>query len=383
MTRLRGITWDHPRGYNPLVASQDPYFAATEVMVEWEKRSLKEFGDASIEKLARQFDLLVIDHPHMGVAHASGCLKALDELLPMAAVRELAGQSAGPSFQSYSYRNKLWALPIDAAFQVAAFRPNLLGDEVLPRSWEDVERLASSLSRKNLTVGMALCPTDTLCSFLTLSAQEGNPPQAGKAELIDRETGLRVLEKLRRLKNSCHPDSLGWNPIKLFDAMSSGDDIAYAPLAFGYTNYSRQGFRGNKLTFTAIPGLKGSLLGGAGIAVSAWSQHPEASADYALWLAGAPFQMGGYTESGGQPANIHAWLSEKNNRLTGDFFKNTLPVLEASYMRPRLPGWPDFQEYLGERVHAFLINDEEPQRVLDDLQEQYSRSLDAHVNEDD
>ncbi len=72
MIALRGITWDHPRGYQPLAASADPYAAEFGVRVTWDRRSLKDFGDAPIDLLAADYDLLIIDHPHMGLAAEAG-----------------------------------------------------------------------------------------------------------------------------------------------------------------------------------------------------------------------------------------------------------------------------------------------------------------------
>ena len=65
---LKGITWDHPRGYDPLNASTVLYEKLFGVKVEWEKRSLTNFGDQSLTALVERFDLLIMDHPHAGVA---------------------------------------------------------------------------------------------------------------------------------------------------------------------------------------------------------------------------------------------------------------------------------------------------------------------------
>jgi len=65
MTKLRGITWDHPRGYAPLHAASAIYRQQTGVQVDWAKRSLKDFGDAQLTELARDYDLLIISkHGH-------------------------------------------------------------------------------------------------------------------------------------------------------------------------------------------------------------------------------------------------------------------------------------------------------------------------------
>ncbi|MFI5157086.1 MAG: extracellular solute-binding protein, partial [Chitinophagales bacterium] len=168
---LRGITWDHPRGYEPLVASSALYEKTFGHSVSWQKRSLANFGDQSIEELSSQFDLLIVDHPHAGIFWKSGCLIPLNEWLPENMLEKLASQSAGPSFFSYNYKGKQWALPVDAAMQAAALRPDLMGNLTIPESWKEVFELSEILKHRNLSMGMALCPTDCLCTFLTLTAQ--------------------------------------------------------------------------------------------------------------------------------------------------------------------------------------------------------------------
>ena len=56
---LRGITWDHPRGYDPLAATARAYAASHPGMaITWEKRSLQAFADYPIEALAIQIHLV-------------------------------------------------------------------------------------------------------------------------------------------------------------------------------------------------------------------------------------------------------------------------------------------------------------------------------------
>lgn len=374
MITLNGMTWDHPRGYGPVEASVVPYEATSGVRIHWTKRSLKDFGDAPIRELASRFDLLVLDHPHMGVAAESACLLPLDPFLSAREWEELQTQTVGPSLSSYHYKEHQWALPIDAACQVASYRPDLITPAELPSTWPEVEELAASLEGSTRCIGMALCPTDCSCSFLTLTAQCGSPVIEGSRRFVDEEAGTSVLNKLRQLKTICHPKSIEWNPIHLHDYMAANDEIVYAPLSFGYTNYGREGFRSRRLASTSIPGTSNSLLGGAGIAVSATCPHPREAVDYAFWLMRASYQENEYTLNGGQPGHLAAWQSERNNTLTNHFFMQTLPSMERAFVRPRHAGWPDFQEYLGERIHAFLLGGESPARVLAELQSAYTAS---------
>ncbi|MGH9619970.1 MAG: carbohydrate ABC transporter substrate-binding protein, partial [Bryobacteraceae bacterium] len=67
MVQLKGITWRHTRGYLPMVATAQRFCELNpEVLIRWETRSLQQFADSPVEELAREFDLLVIDHPSMG-----------------------------------------------------------------------------------------------------------------------------------------------------------------------------------------------------------------------------------------------------------------------------------------------------------------------------
>ena len=79
---LAGITWDHPRGLWPLLAATSAYASVPGgVKVRWETRTLQDFADVGIDELARSYDLVVIDHPHVGEVAASQCLVPLDEVI--------------------------------------------------------------------------------------------------------------------------------------------------------------------------------------------------------------------------------------------------------------------------------------------------------------
>jgi multiple sugar transport system substrate-binding protein len=52
MIILKGIAWDHPRGYQPLGAISEEFSKEYPmVSIIWDVRSLKEFGDMPIEEL--------------------------------------------------------------------------------------------------------------------------------------------------------------------------------------------------------------------------------------------------------------------------------------------------------------------------------------------
>jgi multiple sugar transport system substrate-binding protein len=384
MITLKGITWDHARGYDPLIAFSELYFKEKGIQVEWQKRSLTNFGDQSLEELSKQFDLIIMDHPHVGVAEASQCLLPLNDLVPVNILNELKNASAGPSFESYHYHGKQWALPIDAAMQCACYRADLMGNNSLPTTWEEVFDLAKTLASKKLYIGMALCPTDCLCSFLSLTARLGSPikeyngvlnNEAFNNELlVEPLVGLKALNMLRSMRDAFHPKALDWNPIALYDYMAEQNDIAYSPLAFCYTNYSRTGVRKNILKYHTAPEINNAVLGGAGIAITSSCSNVQEAAHYAAWICSDNVQSTIYVNAQGQPGNKKAWENKQANALTNNFFASTMPSLTNAYVRPRYQGWPKFQTFLGETIHAYLVHDTDPALVLEKLQAAYTSS---------
>ncbi|RWF68924.1 MAG: carbohydrate ABC transporter substrate-binding protein, partial [Mesorhizobium sp.] len=137
---LKGMTWSHPRGYDPMVACSALWKQRTGVAIEWDKRSLQDFESFPVEELARAYDLIVIDHPHVGQITAENCLAPLDVVGREAERAMLAAGSVGRSYPSYNWQGRQWAFPIDTASQVQAWRPDMLS--AVPANWADMVELA-------------------------------------------------------------------------------------------------------------------------------------------------------------------------------------------------------------------------------------------------
>jgi multiple sugar transport system substrate-binding protein len=155
-----------------------------------------------------------------------------------------------------------------------------------------------------------------------------------------------------------HPLSREADPIAISDRMAGSDEILFVPLMFGYSNYSRPGFRRTTLRFGNAPcgasGRIGSVLGGVGIALSARSERRDAAADLARTLASGHVQSALYVQSDGQPGHRAAWDSVTANRLVDDFFFATRETMNQAFLRPRVPGHRRFQLEAGLLIHRFL-----------------------------
>lgn len=375
MTRLRGMTWSHPRGYDPMVACSEVWREKTGVEIDWDKRSLQDFESFPVDELARDYDLIVIDHPHVGVIVAGHSLAPLDVPGREVELARLARETVGPSFPSYLYAGRQWAFPIDAAAQVQAWRPDLMAGSA--QTWDAVMALARAGR-----VLIPLRPPHSLMTLYTLAANLGSPCATdGPRDLIDGAAGARVFDMIVDLFRLVDPACLTMDPIAVEERMAEADStVACAPLTYGYVSYALEGFKPKRLAFADIPvagdgGPRGSAVGGTGIAVSAHARDREAAIAFAYWVASAGVQRGPYAAAGGQPGNAVAWEDDAVNAATGNFYRDTRRTLEAGWLRPRHDGYMEFQAEASERLNRGLEQGEDGARVVAALNDLYRGSF--------
>lgn len=376
---LRGMTWNHPRGYAPMAATAARFHELNPaISIHWEQRSLKAFEDYPVEKLAADYDLIVLDHPCIPRVASRDVLLPLDEHLPGAFLADQAANSVGGSHASYLYRGNQWALAIDAATPVAFWREDLLArcDATPPATWPELLALAR---RGHVEVPAA--PINCLMNFYSFCLAAGSEPFATPDRVAAPAAAFVALEALRELLALCDEGAWQRNPIASHELVASAENnrLAYCPLAYGYSNYARPGFAAHRLTFGVPPSFRDTALrttlGGAGLAVSASSRHRAAALAYAEFVASGEIQRTLYAPSGGQPGHRRAWLDATNNRDTHDYFARTLPVLDAAFVRPRFPGYLHFQEEGSLILHAALRGESTAPAAIQRLDALYRETL--------
>jgi multiple sugar transport system substrate-binding protein len=379
---LRGITWQHRRAVDPLIETL-PSFRAQHpgIDIDWTSRPLAGFEFQSVEELSRSYDLIILDHPFMGDAARKGYLLCLDGLL--------AGRDAdyiGPSLSTYRYDGAVYAVPVDAACQVAVFRPDLMariGAEI-PKTWTEVLSLGHAAARLGLKLAIAFAGVHSLMTFFTLMAGLGRPcAQSPEEPLCDRAVGREALAMLRGLLQFCPPHVLDWNSIRLHEVMVAEDLFVYCPAVYCYATYAEADQR-RPLRFADLPGPAGpspvgSTIGGTGLAISAASSSREAALAYAAFAAGTKAQRE-FARHHGQPARIEVWQDADIDRIFGGCFAATRATLEACWTRPRYPGYLCFQERGGMLVEHHLRGHLSEVELLAKLQEAFVASTEPIRN---
>jgi multiple sugar transport system substrate-binding protein len=379
--RLRGLGWDHERCTAPLRACTEAWKRLRpEVEVAWENRSLMAFGDEPLEDIADRYDLLVIDHPFCGTAEATGTLLPLEQLLAPDELASLAADAVGPSHESYAFHGRQWGLATDAACQVAAVRDDLLDGVSAPATWHEVRELAG---RQPGRVALPLSPAQAMCAFLTLCANAGSPAAEDPERLAQAAVGLAAVELLAELYDLGPPQALEWQPPDVLGRLTTGDELLYVPLTFGFVTYARADRVPKPCRFldvaSAGSGPVGAILGGAGLAVSSTSAHPAEAAAFAAYASGAEAQRTLVGPAGGQPGSRAAWNDPELDRAAGGFFSGTSKTIEESWVRPRERWWPAFQLEGGRLLNRGLGASERPRAILESLDSVYRDCIGRHA----
>jgi multiple sugar transport system substrate-binding protein len=369
LIELKGMTWDHVRGHDCLIESNDLLIQKCGISVTWDARSLLAFGDQHISEFYNDYDLMIIDHPHVPDAVHADAVIPFEELVTASQLDLLEATSVGASHSSYLYQGKHWALAIDTAAQVSAFRPDKADRS--PVFWHEVFELA-----KQKELLWAHKPVDAFSTFATLMAQKGAPLE-GSSRFIDQEMALEVLEFMVELASLVPDFCATSNPIDIAEALSCSDDYAYGICMYGYSNYSREGFRKHILVYDDLPSFDGratgSQLGGAGVAVSSKSKNPKAAAEAAMLLSLPDIQATTYGLGGGQPGNLIAWKDQLLNEVSHNFFRNTLRTLENAWVRPRVLGWPDVQYQSSLIIHKCLVEKKVSKKDVEEIASTYDK----------
>lgn len=373
--RLRGMTWDHRRAIDPLMATQ-AMFAKVHpgIEIEWSSRPLHGFEFTPVAELARSYDMIILDHPFCGDIAASKCLLPLDDIL----AGDARSAFVGPSLETYVYGGQTWALPVDAACQVAVARPDLMArlDAAAPKDWAALLDLARKAARHGMKLAIGLRGVHSLMTFFTLCANLGKPCATSAHEpFADLATASMAFEHLRELVALCPAEALDWNSIALHDVMAARDDLAFCPAVYCYATYAEADHR-HPLRFHDFPGprgARGSTIGGTGLGISALCAYPEAALNYARFAATAAAQSA-FALHHGQPARLDCWKDAAINARFGGCYRDTLRTMEGCWIRPRFAGYLGFQAKAGDLIEHHLRGEIGERDLLNRLQEAFESS---------
>ncbi len=366
---LRIVAWDDPRCVMPLQHAAAVWSARTGDRVTIRRRPLQAFNDQPLRELAPECDVMIVDYPHMAQAVSEQAITPIEELVEGDVIRRTAGRAVGAAQESFLVEGVASGLASDAACHVSAHRPARLAELGIdpPAKWEEVFALQETAPG---SVALSLYPTDAISCLLSLLAPAGAGPDGGARMFQDPAAAIEATALLRRLASGVEEHCWRCTPREIFHEAESRPDLAVIPLTFGYvgrTATQQGGWR-----FGPPPGDCGSLLGGAGMAVSSQTSLVPEAAAFASWYCSDEGQvLAG--RNGGQPAGLAGWEDAESNALTDDFFARTRPTQESAWVRPLAVWWPNAQKELGTALAGRLRRRVPPEQIVGDLEAIYRR----------
>ena len=375
-TLLRIICWSHRRAVDPLLAALEGFHTEHPgIEIKVDQRPLSDFEHQGIDGVARAYDMVIYDHPFSGDIAKGEVFLPLEKHFP-----DLFGEQAdrnyvGASLTSYRYRGSVWGAPIDAATQHALVRQDLLdaAGEAVPKTWAQAVALGERLQKRGLKLGLSVETPHALLAVAALMANQGQPWSTApdQAFTIDRAAFKDGLQWVRRLLAFCPPEALGWNSIDLHEAMVARDDIAYCPCVYGYATYGEADMR-KPLAFADFAGLRapyhaGSAIGGTALGVSRYSKAPQAALAFVAYMVGAHIQDRTIPENHGQPALVSSWERKENDAIFNGFYSSVRASMDSVWVRPRMPGYAEFQRDAGNAVAAALRGELDDDKAIDEV----------------
>ena len=366
---LRIVAWDDPRCVQPLQSAAAVWSERTGDRIAISRRPLTAFNDQPLHELSPECDVMIVDYPHMAQAIAEGAITPIEDLVDAGVIARAADRAVGAAQASFLVDGVVSGLASDAACHVSAHRPTRLGALGIhpPSSWEEVFALQEA---RPGSVALALYHTDAISCLLSLLAPEGAGPDGGNRMFRDPERAVDATALLLRLVSRVGEYCWRCTPREIFHEAESRTEIAFVPLTFGYvgrTAPEQGGWR-----FGPPPDGCGSLLGGAGMAVSSQTPVVEQAAAFVSWYCSDEGQrLAG--RNGGQPAGLAAWDDPESNAATDDFFRRTRDTQESAWVRPLAVWWPNAQKELGIALADGLRQGVAPERIVQELEVMYRR----------
>ncbi len=217
VTTLKGMTWSHPRGYDPMVATAQRM---------WRRRPASPSSGTSarcrISSPSRSRNWRAPTTSSSSTIRMSArsppksCLAPLDVAGPRGRARGARrGLASASSYPSYTWHGRQWAFPIDAATQVQAYRPDLVdaagttGASVLDLARQGSVRAAAAAA--------------AFADVLLHARRQSRPAlrHRARATLIDAATGADAFEMLRRTgRRIVEPANFAMDPIAASEAMA-------------------------------------------------------------------------------------------------------------------------------------------------------------------
>jgi multiple sugar transport system substrate-binding protein len=337
---------------------------------------------ANLQAGSSAYDVIDMDVIWTAQFAAAGWIIPLDaSLFPL-------GDFLPPAVDTAMYNDHLWAVPYYSNAEVLYYRKDILAKakKKPPATWAQLAALAQSLGRKYHMQGYAsqLSPYEGLTVNFADAVQSAggtllSPDGAVAVDSPQAQAGLSFLvDGLRQ--GWITRSSLGYEEESSAADFESGKLLFLSNWPFIYSQASLPGPGNNvvgKFGVSLLPGLDGpgsSSLGGANLAVSAFSKHQATALAFIQYLTSLPEERQLLIDSGFPPAWTELYSDPAMVKLFPD-----LPVVKQAILsaqpRPSITDYDQASLVISSAVYQALTFKEPAQTALAEMAGQLTQVI--------
>jgi multiple sugar transport system substrate-binding protein len=277
------------------------------------------------------------------------------------------GDLLRPAVATTMYQGRMYAAPFTSNAELLYYRKDILAGRPPPRTWAQLADLAKALAPQHGMAGYA----GQLAAYEGLTVNFAEAVQSAGGSILSPDgTRVTLNSSPARAGLSFLSDGLrqGWIPRAALNYDETASQQAFEagkllflnnwPYVYGEASVPGPGNHvAGRFGVTALPGPDGpglSSLGGADLAISAFSRHPVTALNFIKFLTSMPSERQVLIEASLPPV----WAGLYTNPALIRRFPY-LPVLEKAILtaklRPEIPNYTQLSLAISSTIHQALV----------------------------
>jgi multiple sugar transport system substrate-binding protein len=310
-------------------------------------------------------------------------------IIPLPAGKFPLGDFLPPAVATAEYQGRLYAIPYYSNADLLYYRSDILAKahQKPPATWAQLQSLAAKVAPRYHLSGYAatLAPYEGLTVNFAESVQSAGGSilsPDGTQVTVDSPQAVAGLGFLvNGLRQGWIPSAdLGYEEVSAQQAFEAGKFLFLNDWPDVYAAASKPG-PGNavvgKFGVVALPGMNGpgsSSLGGANLAISAYSQHQRTALDFISYLTDLSNETAMLT-SGGFPPVWKQIYSDPSLRKQFPYLPVLEQAIDSAQPRPVSADYDQASLVISSAVQAALRMRETPQQALSQMASQLAQII--------
>jgi multiple sugar transport system substrate-binding protein len=310
-------------------------------------------------------------------------------IIPLPAGKFPLGDFLPPAVATAEYQGRLYAIPYYSNADLLYYRSDILAKahQKPPTTWAQLQSLAAKVAPRYHLSGYAatLAPYEGLTVNFAESVQSAGGSilsPDGTEVTVDSPQAVAGLGFLvNGLRQGWIPSAdLGYEEVSAQQAFEAGKFLFLNDWPDVYAAASKPG-PGNavvgKFGVVALPGMNGpgsSSLGGANLAISAYSQHQRTALDFISYLTDLSNETAMLT-SGGFPPVWKQIYSDPSLRKQFPYLPVLEQAIDSAQPRPVSADYDQASLVISSAVQAALRMRETPQQALSQMASQLAQII--------